>query len=114
MSIHREENVDSPKNFTDLLESIDAITENYKYPIIISTHPRTKKLEEMGYRKKQYLRFAKPFGFHEYNQLQLNAYCVISDSGTITEESSILKKFLRSLYAKHMKDQRAMMKELLL
>ena len=49
MSIHREENVDSPKNFTDLLESIDAITENYKYPIIISTHPRTKKkLEEMG------------------------------------------------------------------
>jgi len=93
MSIHREENVDSPKNFTDLLESIDAITENYKYPIIISTHPRTKKkLEEMGYEEKnEYLRFAKPFGFHEYNQLQLNAYCVISDSGTITEESSILK-----------------------
>ena len=93
MSIHREENVDSPKNFTDLLESIDAITEKYKYPIIISTHPRTKKkLEEMGYEEKnEYLRFAKPFGFHEYNQLQLNAYCVISDSGTITEESSILK-----------------------
>ena len=93
MSIHREENVDSPKNFTDLLESIDAITENYKYPIIISTHPRTKKkLEEMGYEEEnEYLRFAKPFGFHEYNQLQLNAYCVISDSGTITEESSILK-----------------------
>ena len=93
MSIHREENVDSPKNFTDLLDSIDAITEKYKYPIIISTHPRTKKkLEEMGYEEKNnYLRFAKPFGFHEYNQLQLNAYCVISDSGTITEESSILK-----------------------
>tara|TARA_B100001113_G_C21115624_1_gene625206 strand:- start:1901 stop:3043 length:1143 start_codon:yes stop_codon:yes gene_type:complete len=93
MSIHREENVDSPKNFTDLLDSIDAITEKYKYPIIISTHPRTKKkLEEMGYEEKnEYLRFAKPFGFHEYNQLQLNAYCVISDSGTITEESSILK-----------------------
>jgi UDP-N-acetylglucosamine 2-epimerase (non-hydrolysing) len=93
MSIHREENVDSPKNFTDLLDSIDAIAEKYKYPIIISTHPRTKKkLEEMGYEEKnKYLRFAKPFGFHEYNQLQLNAYCVISDSGTITEESSILK-----------------------
>jgi UDP-N-acetylglucosamine 2-epimerase (non-hydrolysing) len=93
MSIHREENVDSPKNFNDLLDSIDAISEKYKYPIIISTHPRTKKkLEEMGYEEKNnYLRFAKPFGFHEYNQLQLNAYCVISDSGTITEESSILK-----------------------
>ena len=93
MSIHREENVDSPKNFEDLLSSIDAITETYKFPIIISTHPRTKqKLEEMGYQENnKYLRFSKPYGFHEYNQLQLNAYCVVSDSGTITEESSILK-----------------------
>jgi UDP-N-acetylglucosamine 2-epimerase (non-hydrolysing) len=92
MSIHREENVDSPKNFTNLLESIEAITEKYNFPIIISTHPRTlKKLEEMGYEKKnKNLRFSKPYGFHEYNQLQLNAYCVVSDSGTITEESSIL------------------------
>ena len=93
MSIHREENVDSPKNFEDLLNSIDAITEKYKFPVIISTHPRTKKkLEEIGYEENnQYLRFSKPYGFHEYNQLQINAYCVISDSGTITEESSILK-----------------------
>ncbi len=93
MSIHREENVDSPKNFEDLLGSIDAITETYKFPIIISTHPRTKKkLEEMGYQENnKYLRFSKPYGFHEYNQLQLNAFCVVSDSGTITEESSILK-----------------------
>tara|TARA_Y100001970_G_scaffold292146_1_gene432181 strand:+ start:7297 stop:8433 length:1137 start_codon:yes stop_codon:yes gene_type:complete len=93
MSIHREENVDSPKNFENLLSSIDAITETYKFPIIISTHPRTKKkLEEMGYQKNnKYLRFSKPYGFHEYNQLQLNAFCVVSDSGTITEESSILK-----------------------
>jgi UDP-N-acetylglucosamine 2-epimerase (non-hydrolysing) len=93
MSIHREENVDSPKNFENLLNSIEAITEKYKFPVIISTHPRTKKkLEEMGYEKEnEYLRFSKPYGFHEYNQLQLNAYCVISDSGTITEESSILK-----------------------
>ncbi len=93
MSIHREENVDSPENFENLLGAIDAITEAYKFPIIISTHPRTKKkLEEMGYQKdNEYLRFSKPYGFHEYNKLQLNAYCVVSDSGTITEESSILK-----------------------
>ncbi len=93
MSIHREENVDSPKNFENLLNAIDAITERYKFPVIISTHPRTKKkLEEVGYEENnQYLRFSKPYGFHEYNQLQINAYCVISDSGTITEESSILK-----------------------
>ena len=93
MSIHREENVDSPKNFENLLNAIDAITKKYKLPVIISTHPRTKKkLEEIGYEENnQYLRFSKPYGFHEYNQLQINAYCVISDSGTITEESSILK-----------------------
>ncbi len=93
MSIHREENVDSPKNFENLLNAIDAITKRYKLPVIISTHPRTKKkLEEIGYEENnQYLRFSKPYGFHEYNQLQINAYCVISDSGTITEESSILK-----------------------
>jgi len=92
MSIHREENVDSPKNFEELLGSIDSITKKYKLPIIISTHPRTKKkLEEMEYEKKnKLLRFSKPYGFHEYNKLQMNAYCVISDSGTITEEGSIL------------------------
>jgi UDP-N-acetylglucosamine 2-epimerase (non-hydrolysing) len=92
MSIHREENVDSPKNFNDLLESIDELTVAYNMPIIISTHPRTrKKLEEIGYEAKNPLiRFSKPYGFHEYNNLQLNAFCVISDSGTIAEEGSIL------------------------
>jgi UDP-N-acetylglucosamine 2-epimerase (non-hydrolysing) len=92
MSIHREENVDSEKNFSDLLESIEEIVKIYKMPIIISTHPRTrKKLEEINYEKKnKFVRFSKPYGFHEYNNLQLNAFCVISDSGTITEESSIL------------------------
>ena len=92
MSIHREENVDSKKNFTNLLESINEITKKYKIPIVISTHPRTKnKLKEIGYVKNnQLLRFSKPFGFHEYNKLQLNAFCVISDSGTIAEEASIL------------------------
>ena len=92
MSIHREENVDSPKNFNQLLESIETISTVYEMPIIISTHPRTKKkLQEIGYDKKnKLLRFSKPYGFHEYNKLQLNAFCVISDSGTIAEESSIL------------------------
>ena len=92
MSIHREENVDSPSNFSDLLESIDALTNKYALPIVISTHPRTrKKLNEIGYKSKNSLiRFSKPYGFHDYNNLQLNAFCVISDSGTIAEESSIL------------------------
>jgi UDP-N-acetylglucosamine 2-epimerase (non-hydrolysing) len=92
MSIHREENVDSPSNFSDLLESIDALTDKYAMPIVISTHPRTrKKLDEIGYRTKNSLiRFSKPFGFHDYNSLQMNAFCVISDSGTIAEEASIL------------------------
>jgi len=92
MSIHREENVDSPKNFSDLLESIDELTIRYKMPVIISTHPRTrKKLKEIAYEDKNPLiRFSKPYGFHEYNNLQMNAFCVISDSGTIAEEGSIL------------------------
>ena len=92
MSIHREENVDSPKNFSDLLESIDELAKKYKLPIIISTHPRTrKKLEDIDYQNKNPLiRFSKPYGFHEYNNLQMNAFCVISDSGTIAEEASIL------------------------
>ena len=92
MSIHREENVDSPKNFSDFLESIDELTKKYKLPIIISTHPRTrKKLEDINYQNENPLiRFSKPYGFHEYNNLQMNAFCVISDSGTIAEEGSIL------------------------
>jgi UDP-N-acetylglucosamine 2-epimerase (non-hydrolysing) len=92
MSIHREENVDSEKNFTDLLEAIEEMTQVYKMPIIVSTHPRTrKKLEVIGYENSNPLiRFSKPYGFHEYNKLQKEAFCVISDSGTIAEESSIL------------------------
>ena len=92
ISIHREENVDSEKNFNDFLDSIDEISKVYNLPIIISTHPRTrKKLEVIGYEKNNKLiTFSKPYGFHEYIKLQMNAFCVISDSGTITEESSIL------------------------
>jgi len=92
ISIHREENVDSESNFSDFLDSIDEISKVYNLPIIISTHPRTrKKLEEIQYEKNNKLiRFSKPYGFHEYINLQMNAFCVISDSGTITEEASIL------------------------
>jgi len=92
MSIHREENVDSPQNFKNLLDSIEVLAERYGLPVIISTHPRTKeKLKKCKYQSKSPLiRFSKPYGFHEYNNLQINAFCVISDSGTISEEASIL------------------------
>jgi len=92
MSVHREENVDSEKNFSDLLESIDKMSEVYEMPIIISTHPRTrKKLESIGYENtNELIRFSKPYGFHEYNKLQMEAFCVTSDSGTIAEEGSLL------------------------
>ncbi len=92
VSTHREENVDSEKNFHDLLESLNAITEKYNKKIIVSTHPRTrKKLEGMGFvNSNPLVEFMKPFGFIEYVKLQQEAFCVISDSGTITEESSVL------------------------
>ena len=92
VSLHREENLDSEENFKNFLETIEAIEENYKMPIIISTHPRTKKrLDKIGYENTSSLiRFTKPFGFHDYVKLQMKAFCVISDSGTITEEASIL------------------------
>ena len=93
VSTHREENVDSEVNFNNLLESLNAITEKYNMKVIVSTHPRTrKKLEAMGFANQNPLiEFMKPFGFLDYIKLQKNAHCVISDSGTITEESSILK-----------------------
>jgi len=93
VSTHREENVDSEVNFKNLLDSLNAITEKYGKKVIVSTHPRTrKKLENIGFTNQNPLiEFMKPFGFLDYIKLQKNAYCVISDSGTITEESSILK-----------------------
>jgi len=93
VSTHREENVDSEKNFTDLLDSLNAIVDKFQKKIIVSTHPRTrKKLEAIEFiNDNSMIEFMKPFGFLEYIKLQMNAYCVISDSGTITEESSILK-----------------------
>ncbi|MBQ9776579.1 MAG: UDP-N-acetylglucosamine 2-epimerase (non-hydrolyzing) [Lentisphaeria bacterium] len=93
VSSHREENVDSPENFKNFFETLHAIAEKYQYPIIVSTHPRTrKKMEALGISQEQgqLLQFLKPLGFFDYIRLQQEAFCVISDSGTITEESSIL------------------------
>ncbi len=93
VSIHREENVDYEDNFHHLLSSLNHTAEKFKKRIIVSTHPRTrKKLEALGPKDfNPLIEFLKPMGFFDYNKLQQEAYCVISDSGTITEESSILK-----------------------
>ncbi|OEO25419.1 UDP-N-acetylglucosamine 2-epimerase [Pseudomonas sp. J237] len=92
VSTHREENVDTPENLLDLLASLRALAETYQYPIIISTHPRTRKrLEDLGQSLAHpLLRFVKPFGLLDYIKLQMSAFCVLSDSGTITEEASLL------------------------
>lgn len=93
LSTHREENVDSSENFNNLLDAINEITKVYNKKVIVSTHPRTrKKLEEMNFESiNPLVSFMKPFGFFDYISLQQHAFCVISDSGTITEEASILK-----------------------
>ena len=93
VSAHREENVDSQENFNDFLKSLNAIAEKYNKRIIVSTHPRTrKKLEKLDDKTfHKLIEFMKPLGFFDYIKLQKEAFCVISDSGTITEESSILQ-----------------------
>lgn len=92
VSAHREENVDSPENVADLLETLNALAAQYNYPVIVSTHPRTqKRLAELDLSAMNPLiKFLKPFGFTDYIRLQMGAACVVSDSGTITEETSLL------------------------
>lgn len=91
VSAHREENINSEKNFRGLMTSLNAIAEMYKYPIIVSTHPRTKNMiDKMQIEMCPEVQFLKPLGFHDYNALQMHSYAVLSDSGTISEESSIL------------------------
>jgi UDP-N-acetylglucosamine 2-epimerase len=92
VSAHREENVDSPGALKDLIETLQALVQRYQLPIFVSTHPRTRKrLEESGYRDLDArIMFSKPLGFFDYMKLQMEAFCVLSDSGTITEEASLL------------------------
>jgi len=91
VSAHREENISSEKNFKGLIDSLNQIAEKYKYPIIVSTHPRTRNmLNEKKMSSHKLVNFMKPLGFSDYNALQKNAFAVLSDSGTISEESSIL------------------------
>jgi UDP-N-acetylglucosamine 2-epimerase (non-hydrolysing) len=93
VSTHREENIDSPENFQSILDTLEALEKHFSKTIIVSTHPRTrKKLEVTGFvNQNTNIRFMKPFGFFEYIKLQKEAFCVVSDSGTITEEASLLK-----------------------
>ncbi|EGP5143445.1 UDP-N-acetylglucosamine 2-epimerase [Enterococcus faecium] len=91
VSAHREENISSETNFLHLVDSLNTIAETYQLPIIISTHPRTMKMiEAKGIKFHELIQTMKPMGFNDYNKLQINAKAVLSDSGTISEESSIL------------------------
>lgn len=91
VSAHREENIDIEKNFFKLMNGINMIAGHYNIPVIYSTHPRSmKKIEERNFKFNPLVKNLKPFGFFEYNKLQKNAYAVISDSGTLSEESSML------------------------
>ena len=91
VSVHREENVNSDKNFLDLVATLNLIADKYNYPVIMSTHPRTRKrIEELGVKFNSLVHLLKPIGFIDYNRLQVSAKATLSDSGTINEESSIM------------------------
>ena len=92
LSAHREENIDNEQNFLALMNAVNAMAENYDMPVIYSTHPRSKKfIEQRGFKFHPNVRSLKPFGFSDYNNLQLNSFCVVSDSGTIPEEASYFR-----------------------
>lgn len=92
LSAHREENIDNEENFMALMSAVNVMAETYNMPIIYSTHPRSKKIiEKRGFKFHKNVRSLKPFGFYDYNNLQQNAYCVVSDSGTVAEEASYFK-----------------------
>lgn len=89
LSAHREENIDDEKNFFALMEAVNRMAETYRMPVIYSTHPRSrKKIEERGFKFHPLVRSLQPFGFSDYNHLQMNVFCVVSDSGTLPEEAA--------------------------
>ncbi len=91
VSAHREENIDNEKNFMSLMTAINNIAERYQMPVIYSTHPRSKKyIEARKFKFHKLVQSLKPFGFLDYNKLQQNSFCVLSDSGTLSEESAML------------------------
>jgi len=91
VSAHREENLDIEKNFKEVVNTLNTVAEEFKLPVIYSTHPRSwNKIEEKGVEFNPLITNLRPFGFFDYNKLQKKAYCVLSDSGTLSEESSIL------------------------
>ncbi len=91
VSSHREENINSEKNFQGLMDSLNLIAEKYNYPIIVSTHPRTRNMiENKNIKMHTNVQFLKPLGFNDFNALQMKSFAVLSDSGTISEESSVL------------------------
>lgn len=92
VSAHREENIDNEKNFISLMTALNHIAERYKLPVIYSTHPRSlNRIKKRGFQLHSLVRNLEPFGFFDYNHLQMNAFCVLSDSGTLSEESAILR-----------------------
>lgn len=92
LSAHREENIDNEDNFMALMNAVNAMAKNYDLPVIYSTHPRSKKfIEQRGFKFHSNVRSLQPFGFADYNHLQQNSFCVVSDSGTIAEEASYFK-----------------------
>ena len=92
VSAHREENIDSPQNMRDMVEALNGLANKYGLPVVVSTHPRTRKrLDELNLGQlSPHVQFLRPFGFCDYVKLQMDSLCVVSDSGTITEESSLL------------------------
>lgn len=94
LSAHREENIDNESNFFALMNAVNSMAETYHMPVIYSTHPRSAKfIEQRGFQFHPLVRSLKPFGFSDYNHLQTNAFCVVSDSGTLPEESAYFKSF---------------------
>ena len=100
LSAHREENIDTDKNFNSLFSAINALAKKYDMPILYSCHPRSKKkLEASGFKLDKRVIMHEPLGFHDYNNLQMNAYAVVSDSGTLPEESSFYASIGRPIAA---------------